>query len=208
MDALTGPLLGPQRLLGAYAAGLFPMADPERGGEVGLYHVDPRAVIPLDAFRVPRSVARAARRAPYEIALDRAFDEVVAACAAGRQDGEWLSAELRDAYAVLHALGFAHSVECWHEGRLVGGLFGVALGGLFTSESMFHRASDAGSLALVATAERLRACRFTLWDVQTASPHTRRFGAVEIPASEYRRRLGAALALRRELAPLSPRRAP
>jgi leucyl/phenylalanyl-tRNA--protein transferase len=177
------------------------MADPERGGAVGLYDVDPRTVIPLESFRVPRSVARAVRRAPYEIAVDRAFADVLAGCAAGREDGEWLSEELRRAYAELHELGFAHSVECWSRGRLVGGLFGIALGGLFTSESMFHRAPDAGSLAIVATAERLRAARFALWDIQTASPHTRRFGAREIPAAEYRRRLDAALALERSLVP-------
>lgn len=196
---MGSPLLAPERLLAAYAAGLFPMADPDRGGEVGLYAVEPRAVIPLESFRVPRSVARAVRRAPYEIAVDRAFSDVLVACAAGREDGEWLSGDLRGAYLDLHRLGFAHSVECWDDERLVGGLFGVALGGLFTSESMFHRAPDAGSIALVATAERLRAGGFALWDIQMASPHTRRFGAVEVTATEYRRRLDAALALDRSL---------
>lgn len=179
----------------AYAAGLFPMAGED--GVIRLYEADPRAVIPVETPRVPRSVARARRRRGYRIAVDRDFPAVVQACRERRDDGEWLSPALAAAYVRLHGHGLAHSVECWDGEDLVGGLFGVALGGLFTSESMFHRAPDAGSLAIVATAERLREHGFLLWDVQMASPHTARFGAVEIPAEEYRRRLAAALSVRR-----------
>jgi leucyl/phenylalanyl-tRNA--protein transferase len=182
-------------LVRAYAAGLFPMAD---GEDIAFYRADPRAVIPVESPRLPRSVARALRRRSYRIELNRDFAGVLTECAAGRDDGEWLSPALRLAYARLHLAGVAHSVECWDGPRLVGGLFGVALGGLFTSESMFHRAPDAGNVVLVATAERLRERRFALWDIQMASVHTRRFGAIEIPDREYRRRLAAALALERE----------
>lgn len=193
-------ILSPATLVRAYASGLFPMADSRRGGAVALYTADPRGIIPIESFRVPRSVARAVRRAPYEIAVDRDFASVVSACAEGREDGVWLSPELAGAYRRLHALGLAHSVECWEGGLLVGGLFGVALGGLFTSESMFHRAPDAGSLALVAAASRLRERGFALWDIQMTSPHTRRFGAVDIDAGEYEVRLSRALGRRRSFA--------
>jgi leucyl/phenylalanyl-tRNA--protein transferase len=162
-------------------------------GPVGLYECDPRAVMPIAGFRVPRSVRRALRRRPYAIRVDAAFAEVVAACAADRE-GVWLTPRLADAYAELHRCGVAHSVEAWDAGGLQGGLFGVALGGLFTSESMFHRADDAGSAALVGAAGLLAAGGFALWDVQMASAHTRRFGAEEIAPADYRRRLRAALA--------------
>jgi leucyl/phenylalanyl-tRNA--protein transferase len=179
------------------------MADPEQGGRIAYYTADPRGVIPLGRFRIPRSVARAIRRrgAGDRILLDAAFAEVVAGCAEGRADGAWLTDELADAYCRLHSAGVAHSVECWRAGRLVGGLFGVALGGLFTSESMFHRATDAGNAVLVATAAHLMRRSFVLWDIQMASAHTRRFGAEEISAEEYARRLRRALVLARRFAP-------
>ncbi len=188
-------LLSPSVLLRAYRAGLFPMADAERGGHIGLYRADPRAIIPIERFRVPRSVARAMRTRPFEVRLDTAFAEVVRACAEGREDGVWLTEELAGAYERLHRAGIAHSVECWTHDRLVGGLFGVALGGLFTSESMFHRADDAGNQALVAAGRHLVSRGFVLWDIQMASPHTERFGARLISADDYDRRLEAALAV-------------
>ena len=178
----------------AYAAGWFPM---DVDGRIGFYECDPRAVIPIDGFRVPRSVGRALRGGAFEARLDTAFEEVVAACGGRRQGGAWLSRRLAVAYCDAHAAGLAHSVEIWSEGRLVGGLFGIALGGLFTSESMFHRTPDAGSAALVATHSHLLARRFTLWDIQMSSPHTLRFGAVDLTPREYRRRLADALPLKR-----------
>lgn len=190
-------LLSPTVLVRAYRAGLFPMADSSEGGRIGLYRADPRAVIPIDGFRIPRSVARAIRRHGFEIRVDGAFSEVVRACAEGRSDGVWLTEELAGAYDELHRAGVAHSVESWNAGRLVGGLFGVAIGGLFTSESMFHRAPDAGNHALVGTATHLAERGYALWDIQLASAHTERFGAQLISAEEYDRRLASALALER-----------
>jgi leucyl/phenylalanyl-tRNA--protein transferase len=161
---------------------------------VGFYAADPRGVMPIEGFRVPRSVARAVRRRRYEIRVDGDFGAVARACGA-RTEGMWLSPRLIAAYEALHAAGAAHSVECWAGGRLVGGLFGVSLGGLFTGESMFHHAPDAGNVALVATARRLAERRYVLWDVQMVSAHTARFGAEEVPAREYTRRLAEALAV-------------
>src|SRR5450631_3145843 len=142
----------PQELLNAYAFGAFPMDAPEYADErVPYYEADPRAVIPVGEFRTPRSVARGIARAVFDIRVNTAFAAVCRACSA-RPEGTWLSPRLVDAYCRLHAAGYAHSVEAWERQRLVGGLFGVALGGLFTSESMFHTASDAGNAVLVATA--------------------------------------------------------
>ncbi len=185
---------GPVELAAAYAAGCFPM---DVDGRIGFYECDPRTVIPIDGFRLPRSVSRALRGTVFEVRFDTAFEEVVAACGGERQGGAWLSRRLADAYLEAHAAGFAHSVEIWCGGRLAGGLFGVAIGGLFTSESMFHRVSDAGSAALVATHAHLAARDFTLWDIQMSSPHTARFGAVDLTPEEYRLRLADALPLRR-----------
>ena len=175
-------------------------------GAVGLYETDPRAVMPIEGFRVPASVRRGLRRRAYAIRVDAAFGEVVAACAEHRE-GVWLTPRLGEAYRGLHLLGLAHSVEAWAGGRLAGGLFGVALGGLFTSESMFHRTPDAGNAALVGTAALLAARGFVLWDIQMSSPHTARFGAVDLARGEYLARLEAALALERSLAH-PPGRAP
>ena len=194
------PSLSPQALLAAYARGWFPMDEEGASGPVGLFEADPRAVMPIEGFRVPPSVRRGLRRGGYSIRLDAAFDAVVAECA-GDRDGVWLTPRLQAAFEELHRLGLAHSVEAWDGEGLQGGLFGVALGGLFTSESMFHRSTDAGSAALVGAAQVLREARFRLWDIQMASDHTRRFGAVEIGRGEYLRLLGEALTLDRRLAP-------
>ena len=190
-------VLAPGELAAAYAAGCFPM---DIDGRVGFYECDPRTVIPIDGFRIPRSVARAFRNRDFEVRIDSAFADVVAACGGPRHGGAWLSRRLMDAYCDAHAEGFAHSVEIWSAGRLVGGLFGVAIGGLFTSESMFHRVSDAGSAALVATHDHMTARGFTLWDIQMASPHTTRFGAIDLTPADYRRRLADALPLKRSFA--------
>ncbi len=169
-------------IIRGYLAGAFPM---DIDGAVGFYHCDPRTVIPIDAFRVPRSVRRGMRRAGFEARVDTAFTEVVAACGGERDGGRWLTRRLAHRYIELHHRGFAHSMEVWREGRLVGGLFGISIGGLFTSESMFHRESDAGSAAIVCTHRRLRARGYRLWDVQMTSSHTARFGAVEVDQAEY-----------------------
>lgn len=197
LGALTAPggehpSLAPQALLYAYAAGAFPMDEEGARGPVGIFEADPRGVMPIAGFRVPRSVARGLRRHPYEIRVDAAFDLVAAACAV-RPDDTWLTPRLCAAYGRLHRLGHAHSVEAWKGGELVGGLFGVALRRLFTSETMFHRAPDAGNAVLVAAAALVRAGGFTLWDIQMVSPHTVRFGAAEVTGAEYRRRLSLAL---------------
>ena len=186
------PSLSPVALLAAYRHGWFPMDEPGATGQVGLYEADPRSVIPIDGFRTPRSVRRALASAGFETRVDTAFAAVADACG-GYRDGEWLTPRLASAYLGLHRSGHAHSVEIWRDGRLCGGLFGVALGGLFSSETMFHREPDAGNAALVATARLLREAGFSLWDIQVASAHTLRFGAVEVSPREYRRLLRTAL---------------
>jgi leucyl/phenylalanyl-tRNA--protein transferase len=188
-------------LLNAYAYGAFPMDDPDDAdGPIPYYESDPRAVIPIDRFRVPPSVARGIARTSYDIRIDTAVRRVLNACA-DRPDGTWLSPRLIDAYVDLQAAGFAHTVEAWDEARLVGGLFGVALGGLFTSESMFHTANDAGNAVLVATARLLAERDFVLWDIQMATDHTMRFGTELIPRDDYRSRLREAIRLVRAFTP-------
>lgn len=188
--------LTPDLLIAAYCQGLFPMAD--ESGEIGFYDPDPRAIIPLDAFHVPRRLARTVRNGGFEIRVDTAFRRVIEECAApapGRES-TWISPEIVAAYTRLHELGFAHSVEAWRDGRLVGGLYGVGLRGLFAGESMFSRERDASKVALVHLVERLRRGGFVLLDTQfVAGPHMLQFGTIEIPREEYRRRLAAALAV-------------
>jgi len=182
--------LAPDRLLAAYTIGIFPMADDL--GEVHWLAPDPRCVIELDSFRVPRSLRAVVRRAVFEPAIDRAFGEVIDACA-DRPDGTWISPQIRQAYVELHRLGFAHSVESWRDGQLVGGLYGVAIGGAFFGESMFHRQTDASKTALVSLVERMRERGYVLLDVQFMTEHLRQFGAIELPRREYERRLRQAV---------------
>ncbi len=184
-------------LVAAYCQGLFPMA--EEDGTILWYDPDPRGILPLDAFHVPRRLAKTVRRAPFEIRVDTSFEAVMRECAATGPEREetWISGEMVHAYGELHRLGFAHSVESWLEGELVGGLYGVAIGGLFAGESMFSRVTDASKVALVHLVERLRASGFVLLDSQyLVGPHMRQFGAVEITASEYKCRLASAIRLR------------
>ncbi len=186
------PRLTPELLIRAYCAGVFPMADSRRG-RLRWYAPDPRAIIPLDGFHVPRSLARTIRRGVFEVRVNTAFGDVIRACAA--RDETWISDEIIGAYEALHALGLAHSVESWQGHELAGGLYGVALGGAFFGESMFSRAADASKVALTALVDRLRARGFVLLDTQFLTPHLARFGAVEIPREEYLARLAAALPL-------------
>jgi leucyl/phenylalanyl-tRNA--protein transferase len=150
-------------------------------------------VLPLDAFRMPARLARVVRQGRFEIAFDRDFAGVMQACADRPDDGTWISDEILESYLALHRLGLAHSVETWQDGRLVGGLYGVHIGGVFFGESMFHRVTDASKVALAALAERLRERGFSLLDIQWVTPHLRQFGAIEIPRAEYLRRLHEAL---------------
>ncbi|MCS7176050.1 MAG: leucyl/phenylalanyl-tRNA--protein transferase [Candidatus Kapabacteria bacterium] len=180
-------------VLVAYQHGYFPMADPETR-EVFFYSPDPRAIIPLDGVTISRSLRQTLRRGDYEIRFNTAFEAVIRGCAERPQS--WISDELIAVYTELHTMGFAHSVEAWYGDQLAGGLYGVALGGAFFGESMFTRRPDASKVAFVALVERLRQRGFVLLDTQYSNPHTQRLGALEIPRSEYLRRLERALRLR------------
>ena len=191
----AGADLEPGTLLAAYRHGLFPMPGSPGGGAMLWWSPVERGVLPLDGLRVSRSLRQSVRR--MEVRVDTAFDEVVAACADPRRDGAWIDAGIVEAYARLHALGWAHSVEAWQDGALVGGLYGVAVGGLFAGESMFHRARDASKVALVALVDLLRdehADRRVL-DVQWATEHLASLGAVEVSRPAYLHLLAAALPL-------------
>jgi leucyl/phenylalanyl-tRNA--protein transferase len=192
----VGADLEPGTLLAAYRAGLFPMGLGRHGrGTVGWWSPDPRGVLPLEGLRVSRSLRRACTR--FEIRVDTAFDEVITACADPDRPGRWITSRLVEAYGRLHRLGWAHSVECWRDGRLAGGLYGVAVGGLFAGESMFHRETDASKVALVALVQVLRASDADrrLLDVQWQTPHLAGLGVTAIPRTEYVDRLGVALKL-------------
>ncbi len=184
-------------LISAYASGWFPMA--VEGGEIRWFSPDPRGIIPLDAFHVPGRLARAIRRGVFQIRIDEAFEAVIRGCAEAERDrddpGTWISEEIIQSYVALHRRGLAHSVEAWRGDRLAGGLYGVALGGAFFGESMFHRETDASKVALVALVERLRSRGYVLLDTQWVTEHLEQFGAVEIQREEYLKRLEAALAV-------------
>ncbi len=186
--------IDPNLLLSAYSQGVFPMA--ETSGRISWYDPDPRAIIPLDEhFHVPRRLARTVRSGRFEIRCDTCFAEVMRACGMPATDREetWISEGMIAAYTRLHHLGYAHSVEAWREGVLVGGLYGVALRGLFAGESMFSHERDASKVALVALVARLRAGGFVLLDTQFVTDHLQRFGAREIPRTRYKRLLAHAL---------------
>jgi leucyl/phenylalanyl-tRNA---protein transferase len=154
---------------------------------------DPRGIIPLDGLRVSRSLRRSCAR--YSVTVDRAFDAVIDACADPSRTGRWINRQIRDAYVRLHGLGIAHSVEVWSpDGALAGGLYGVAIGGLFAGESMFHRQRDASKVALVALVDAIRGHPDALLDVQWVTPHLATLGAIELPRSVYLERLPRALA--------------
>jgi leucyl/phenylalanyl-tRNA--protein transferase len=183
-------------LLQAYRMGYFPMGHPS--GELAWYSPDPRCVFELDKLHVSRSLRQTIRRGTFEVRFNTAFADVMRACA-DRPEGTWITRPIFTLYAELHRRGAAHSVESWREGRLAGGLYGVTLGGAFFGESMFSRATDASKVALVALAQRLRERGFTLLDTQWSTPHLERLGAIDIPRTEYLRRLEAALRLARAL---------
>lgn len=182
--------LQPQVLLRAYAMGIFPMAD--HAGDIAWYSPDPRAVIELDRFKIPRSLRQRMRKGGYEVGIDRVFEQVIRRCA-DREEGTWISEDIVKAYCRLHEVGYAHSVEIFRDARLAGGLYGVSIAGLFCGESMFTIVTDSSKLALVALVEHMRKQGMTLLDIQFMTPHLARFGAREIPRSEYLKRLEQAL---------------
>lgn len=192
------PQLTTKLLLEAYSNGYFPMAE-SRSGPIWWYSPDPRAVIPLDRFKISRSLRQRVRKGTYEIRIDTAFEAVINACA--DRDETWISDEIIRGYVGLHKDGFAHSVESWHGGVLAGGLYGVSICGAFFGESMFSRETDASKVALVALVEYLRKRKFALLDSQFINDHIRQFGAREIPRVEYLRQLRAALKEETNFAP-------
>jgi len=181
--------LDPETLLSAYARGVFPMGD--RDGRIRWYTADPRGVIPLETFHIPGTLRQLVNRAPDRGGFD------IRVCGQNRAGGTWINEELVAAYVRLHQLGFAHSVECYQDGHLAGGLYGVSLGAAFFGESMFHRVRDASKVALVYLVRRLRDREFELLDTQASTEHLRRFGCVDVPAAEYLHRLRSALAKKR-----------
>jgi leucyl/phenylalanyl-tRNA--protein transferase len=192
---MHGPRLTPEILLRAYAEGLFPMA--ERRGDPMLYWVSPdkRGILPLDEFHVPQRLARTVRSGRFTVTADRAFADVMRACAApapGREES-WINDEILRLYTALHAGGHAHSIECWRDDALVGGLYGVRLGAAFFGESMFSHERDASKVALVYLVDALKRGGFVLLDTQFITAHLAQFGAVEIPRAQYLTRLNQAL---------------
>jgi len=183
-------------LLSAYAEGYFPMAD-SREGSIRWYSPDPRAIIPLETFRISRSLRQTVKKKVFDIRWDTAFEDVMRRC--GERKDTWISEGIVSSYVNLFDLGTAHSVEAWKEGKLVGGLYGVALGAAFFGESMFSRERDASKVALVHLVERLRSRRFELLDTQFVTPHLLRFGTVEISREIYLRRLKSAVSKSRSL---------
>jgi leucyl/phenylalanyl-tRNA---protein transferase len=181
-------LITPDILLRAYAAGIFPMS--EGADDPGLFWVEPkeRGIMPLDAFHVSRKLRALVRRDHFEVRVDTVFDQVIAACAGGGQDrpDTWINGRIRTLFGHLHEAGHAHSVECWRDERLVGGLYGLAINGAFFGESMFHRETDASKVALVHLVGRLRAGGFRLLDAQFQTTHLAQFGAVEVAREAYR----------------------
>jgi leucyl/phenylalanyl-tRNA---protein transferase len=186
----VGADLEPGTLLAAYRSGYFPM--PLRRRRVGWWSPDPRGVLPLDGLRMSRSLRKSCTR--FEVTVDRAFDEVIAACADPSRPHGWISREVQAAYRRLHDLGWAHSVEAWDDEGLAGGLYGVSIGGFFAGESMFHLRADASKVALVHLVRGLGECPTALLDVQWVTPHLASLGAIEVPRPVYLRLLGPALA--------------
>jgi leucyl/phenylalanyl-tRNA--protein transferase len=184
------PTLHSDFLLVAYANGYFPMAS-SRAGHIEWHSPDPRAIIPLNSFKVSRSLRRTVAMKKFEIRINTEFERVMRECAA--RETTWISEEIIRAYVELHRCGFAHSVECWREGKLVGGVYGVVLRGAFFGESMFSRVTDASKVALVHLVERLKERGFVLLDTQFMTEHLRRLGARELTRSEYLHRLASAL---------------
>jgi len=190
-----GGELSPEWLLDAYSHGIFPWPMEEAGAAVPWWSPDPRAIVEFDRFHVSRRLARTVRSGRFEISLDRDFEGVIRGCAEApdRRGQTWITREMIQAYTGLHRLGYAHSAEAWREGRLVGGVYGVAIAGLFAAESMFYHMTDASKVALVHLVEHLRQRGYRLLDIQQLTPHLARMGATTIARTEYLLRLREAL---------------
>ena len=198
-------MIDPELLLQGYRLGVFPMAMED--GTIEWFSPDPRAILPLEDFHVPHALRRLLRKKVFEIKMNNRFSKVIEACA--RREDTWINREIIESYTRLHELGYAHSVEAWasdksasrtnsSRGELAGGLYGVAIGGAFFGESMFHRVTDASKIALVALVEHLRARKFALLDTQWLTPHLQQFGGIEISRSHYLRLLSRAVELPRK----------
>jgi len=187
-------MIDPALLLQGYRLGVFPMAMAD--DRIEWFSPNPRAILPLDKFHVPHGLRRVAQKKNFEIQIDRRFSEVIRACAKRRDT--WINSEIIESYERLHELGHAHSVEAWSDGKLAGGLYGVALGGAFFGESMFHRKTDASKIALLALVEHLRSRKFALLDTQWLTPHLVQFGAIEVPRPQYLKLLHRAVDLERK----------
>jgi len=198
-------MIDPKLLLQGYRLGVFPMATED--GAIEWFSPDPRAILPLEDFHVPHALRRLLRRKVFEIKINNLFSEVIKACA--RREDTWINREIIESYTRLHELGYAHSVEAWSTGKsasrtdssrgeLAGGLYGVAIGGAFFGESMFHRVTDASKIALVVLVEHLRARKFALLDTQWLTPHLQQFGGVEISRNHYLGLLRRAIELPRK----------
>jgi leucyl/phenylalanyl-tRNA---protein transferase len=191
---LLDAMIDPELLLQGYRLGVFPMAMED--GTIEWFSPDPRAILPLDGFHLPHALRRLARKHVFEIKIDTQFADVIKACT--KRKDTWINQEIIESYIRLHDLGYAHSVESWREDDLAGGLYGVAIGGAFFGESMFHRVTDASKIALVELVEHLRTRKFTLLDTQWLTPHLQQFGGIEISRNHYLRLLRRAVELPRE----------
>lgn len=192
--------LSPELVIAAYSRGIFPMAGGRDDPHVYWFSPDPRAILPLEAFHVSRSLRRTLRQRRFEIRHDTAFEAVMRGCAAPRpgEPETWINQTIIDTYCELHALGFAHSIECWRDARLMGGLYGIAIGGAFFGESMFRdtttdQSTDASKVALAKTVEHLNRRGYILFDVQFPNAHLDQFGVIELPRDQYLARLRHAL---------------
>jgi leucyl/phenylalanyl-tRNA---protein transferase len=184
-------MIDPELLLQGYRLGVFPMAMED--GSIQWFSPDPRAILPLEDFHVPHALQRVVRKKVFETTMNNAFSKVIQACA--QREDTWINLEIIESYTRLHQLGYAHSVEAWKEGTLAGGLYGVAVGGAFFGESMFHHVTNASKIALVALVEHLHARKFALLDTQWLTPHLQQFGGTEISREHYLRLLRRAIEL-------------
>jgi leucyl/phenylalanyl-tRNA---protein transferase len=187
-------VIDPELLLQGYRLGVFPMAMED--DSIAWFSPDPRAIIPLENFHVPHGVRRVAHKDVFEIKIDNSFVEVIRGCA--KRKDTWINREIIESYEQLYELGHAHSIEAWSDNKLAGGLYGVAVGGAFFGESMFHRVRDASKIALVGLVEHLLARKFTLLDTQWLTPHLEQFGAIEVSRAHYLKLLQCAVELPRK----------